>query len=99
MLVKKNLTSKHRPVSTPGEDTNENVNEPELSEPAESKSFRAHAARGNYLSIVRPDLQFSAKEISRAMSRPPKKHQRKIVRMAEYLKDPEKSKSTARIAV
>ena len=69
----KNLTSKDRPVSTPGEDMNDNVNESELSAPEEIKSFQADAARGNYLSMDRPDLQLSAKEISRAMSTPTKK--------------------------
>ena len=39
ILVKKNLTSKDRPVRTTGEDMNDNVNE---------------SARGNYLSMDRP---------------------------------------------
>ena len=51
-------------------------------------SFRADAARGNYSNIDRPDLQSSAKEISRAMSDTTKKVQGKIVRIATYLQDP-----------
>ena len=35
----------------------------------------------------RPDLQFSAKEISRAMPRPTRKDQRRIVRLARDLQD------------
>ena len=69
MFVKENLTSKDRLVSTPEEDTNDTVNEPELSEPEEIMSFRADAARDNYLSMDRPDLQFSAEEISRAQAK------------------------------
>ena len=62
ILVKKILTSKDRPVSTPGEDMNGNVNESESSAPEEIKSFRADAARDNCMSMDRPNLQFSAKE-------------------------------------
>ena len=66
----------------------DNVKESELSAPEEIKSFRADAASGNYLSMDKPDVQFSAKKISRAMSKPTRKEQRKIVRMAKLLKDP-----------
>ena len=48
----------------------DNVKESELSAPEEIKSFRADAASGNYLSMDKPDVQFSAKKISRAMSKP-----------------------------
>ena len=65
---------------------NDNENESELIALEEIMLFRADAARGNDLSMDRPDLQFSAKEISRAMSKPAKKDQRRIVRMAKYLK-------------
>ena len=58
-----------------------------MSMPEEIKSFRAEAARGNYWIMDRPDLQFSAKAISGAMSKPTRKDQRKILRMAKYLKD------------
>ena len=57
--------------------------------PEEIKSFRADAARANYLSMDMSDLPFSAKEISRATSKP-KKDQRSIVNMTKYLKDLEK---------
>ena len=52
-LGKKNVTCKDRPVSTPGEDTNDKVNEPELSEPAEIKSFRATWTSQHYSSVQR----------------------------------------------
>ena len=57
-----------------------NVTESEVSAPEEIKSFRADAARGNDLSMDRPDVQFSAKEVSRA------KDQGRIVRMATYMR-------------
>ena len=70
----------------------DNVNESEQSAPREIKSFRADAARGNCLTMRRPDLQFRAKEISRAMSKPTKKDQRKIGCVAKYFKDLEKQR-------
>lgn len=48
--------------------------------------YRAGAARCNFLGIDRPDIQYSAKEISRAMSNPTKGDLRKLHRMARYLK-------------
>ena len=86
-VVKKNLTSNDRRVSTPGEDLYDHVNGSESGALEEMKSFRADATRGNYLIVDRPDLQFSAKEISRAMSKPTKKDQRRIVNVAKYLTD------------
>ena len=71
-LVKRNLTTKDRPISTPGENMNDNVNESELSAPEEIKSIRTDAAR----QLLRPNLQFSGKGISRAMSKLTKKDQR-----------------------
>ena len=62
---------------------NDKVNELEFGAPGEIKSFRADAASGNYLWMDRPDLQSTAKEISRAMSKPTKKDQLKIFAMAK----------------
>eukprot|EP00969_Alexandrium_andersonii_P294285 13007276-Alexandrium_andersonii.AAC.1 len=39
-------------------------------DPAAGRSFRALAARANYLSLDRPDLGFSAKECCRRMAAP-----------------------------
>ena len=55
-------------------------NESELSAPEELKSFPADAASGNYLTMEKPGLQFSAKDISRARSKPTEKDQRRLVR-------------------
>ena len=87
MSVKKNLTSKDRPVSTPGEDMNDDLNESELSAPDEIMSFRADAARGNYLSKDRPDLRFSQRKYREPSQKPVKKDHHIIVRMANHLKD------------
>ena len=67
---------------------NEDASELEQGTQEEIRSYRGHAARGNYLSMDRPNLQFSAKERSRAMSTPTGKDQRRSVRVAKYLNDP-----------
>ena len=48
--------------------------------------FRAHAARGKYLSADRPDLLFSCEEICRFMSAPIELSQSALKRMAFYLR-------------
>ena len=47
--------------------------------------YRAQAARGNYLSSDRPDIQFAAKESCRWMSKPTKLGMEGLKRMARYL--------------
>ena len=54
-LIDKNLTSKDRPVSTSGEDMNDDTRKLFLETQEEIKSYRGHAARGTYLSMNRPD--------------------------------------------
>ena len=44
-LIDKNLTSKDRPVSTPGEDMNEDFSELELETREEIRSYRVHTQR------------------------------------------------------
>ena len=36
----------------------------------DARSFRAVAARANYLGLDRPDLQFASKELCREMAKP-----------------------------
>ena len=69
-LTDKKLSSKDRPSSTPGENVDEDASKPELGTQEEIRSCRGDAARGHFPSMDRPDLHFSAKEISRAMSKP-----------------------------
>ena len=47
--------------------------------------YRVLAARINYLSQDRVDVQFAAKEARRGMSKPNKKDHRKLKRLARYL--------------
>ena len=53
----------------------------------EAKVFRALAARANYLSLDRPDIQFATKEICRDMSKPTSRSMAKMKRLARYLLD------------
>jgi len=52
---------------------------------AEASGFRRTAARLNYLSADRPDIQFGVKEICRGMAAPQMKHLTMLKRMARYL--------------
>ena len=47
--------------------------------------FRAVAARANYLSADRIDIQFAVKEICRGMANPDTIHWEKLKRLARYL--------------
>ena len=47
--------------------------------------FRSIAARVNYLSLDRPDMQFAAKELCRMMARPTTGCWGKLKRLARYL--------------
>lgn len=53
---------------------------------AEAIQFRALAARANYLSGDRPDIQYSVKEICRRMAKPVKGDWGKLIRLGRYLK-------------
>ena len=48
-------------------------------------SFRAAAARSNYLSIDRPDCQFASKEICRLMTAPTRRGHASLKRLCRYL--------------
>ena len=54
-------------------------------EDEEATRYRAIAARINYLSADRPDLQYAAKEVCRDMSTPTDGSWRRLVRIARYL--------------
>ena len=77
------------PLSSPGIDQPEpeagDDNDDELS-PADASTYRRIAARCNYLSADRPELQFSVKECCREMSKPTKSSWEKLVRIGRYLK-------------
>ena len=52
---------------------------------AEATKYRAIIARGNFLSIDRPDIQYAVKEASRCMAKPTTKDWAKLERLAKYL--------------
>ena len=73
-------------VATPG--VRGSFEQVEHDEPLEDKfhtSFRAAAARANYLAADRPDCQFAAKEICRWMSSPCKSAWNSLKRLCRYL--------------
>lgn len=78
-----------KPVATPGvTESQTEVSTREKSRPLtgeEASSYRAMAARLNYLSLDRADLQFAAKEISKPMSAPRDGDWAKLKRVARYL--------------
>ena len=51
----------------------------------EATRYRAAAARANYLSADRPDIQFTAKEACRFMAKPTKSGWTALKRLARYL--------------
>ncbi len=53
--------------------------------PAEASTFRALAARANYLAQDRPDIQFAVKEIARRMATPVGRDWSLLKRLARYL--------------
>ena len=48
--------------------------------------YRAIAARHNYLSIDRPDLQFAVKELCMDMAKPTEQSWSKLKRVGQYIK-------------
>ena len=76
-------------VDTPGVHESRNDDE-QLQEPLPEHQvtmFRACAARCNFLSLDRPDIQFSAKEVSRGMARPTEGDLLRLKRLVRYLKN------------
>ena len=53
---------------------------------SEATRFRAVAARANYLSADRPDIQYSVKEVCRRMAKPVEGDWQKLIRLGRYLK-------------
>ena len=74
------------PVSTPGVKllAQQYVDDKDLPD-NELTAYRARAARANYLAADRPDIQFTAKEACRWMSRPTKLGMEGLRRMCRYL--------------
>ena len=73
-------------VKTPGEDPKpwSEEEDAEALSPHDFTSFRALAARANYLSPDRADAQYAIKEICRGMASPTRGDLKKIRRLARY---------------
>ena len=76
-------------LSAPGNDEDEKDEEDssELFTGADVTLFRGLAARLNYLSMDRPDLQYAAKEVCREMSKPVKASLKNLFRIGGHLID------------
>ena len=58
----------------------------EILNPEEATSYRALAARTNYLALDRPDIAFAAKELCREFASPTRQSYAKLKRLVRYLK-------------
>ena len=86
LLIKGMGMEQANSTKTPGEDDRED--HLELLEELDSKDareFRGLAARGNYLALDRPDIQYAAKEACRGMAKPLRLHLKALRRLARYL--------------
>ena len=74
-------------LSTPGADNDDNDTEEDNVELTgrDVTLLRGLAARCNYLSLDRPDIQYAAKEVCREMRRPVQGSLRKLRHLARYL--------------
>lgn len=89
LIVEKLGLSDCNGVTTPGSDQTEKDAEQHAEEPLDGEQatfFRGLAARCNYLSMDRPELQFSVKELCRDMSSPTKGSMIKLKRIGRFLK-------------
>jgi hypothetical protein len=87
LLIKMLNMEKANEVKTPGEDAKPWMDE-ENAEKLDARdvtTFRALAARGNYLAADRSDIQYPVKEICRGMANPNRGDLRKLRRLARYL--------------
>jgi len=86
LIIKQLNLTEAKGVKTPGEDLKP-WSEKEDAEPLcarDGTSYRAIAARANYLSPDRADAQYAIKEICRGMSSPTKGDLKKLRRLARY---------------
>ena len=74
-------------VKSPGEESKSWAEEEEerLLEPQVAREYRAVAARANFLSLDRSDIQYATKEACRGMANPTVGDKRKMKRLARYL--------------
>jgi hypothetical protein len=78
------LDEKSKELSVTGR-TEELANDEEELQGPEATSFRAMAARLNYLAQDSPDIQYAAKEVCRQMARPTAESWRKLKALARFV--------------
>ena len=61
------------------------VGDDEILNPADSTTFRALAAKANYLSLDRPDISYATKELCKHVSQPTSDAVRALKRLVKYL--------------
>jgi hypothetical protein len=92
--IVKDLNLEHcKSASTPGDkmtgnggEHGDDLNDSKLLSQERATRFRSVAARCNYLSSDRPDIQFATKETSRGMANPTEGDWAKLKRLARYIK-------------
>ncbi len=87
LIVKAMNLEQAKEVATPGEDEKSWRIEEEKEELPKNQvtEYRALAARANYLSADRADIQYAVKEICRGMAKPTVGDRRKLKRLARFL--------------
>ena len=86
LIVEQVLEPGARTLSTPGVNPGNEDEEDQELEGENVMKFSSLAARCNYLSLDRPDLQYAVKEICREMAKPTKGSWTKLQRIAQFLK-------------
>ena len=76
-LSQKEVDNSDAQVCSNGQDSNSDM--------ASNTQYRALTARANFLSLDRPDISFSVKELCRAMSNPSSQDWEALKRLARYL--------------
>ena len=87
IVSKLGLEKDSKGVSTPGCKREWDPSEESELDPRDATIYRALAARGNYLSQDRSDIQFAVKEICRGMSNPTEGDWAALKRLGRYLVD------------
>ena len=87
IAIKQLGLEKAKAVSTAGvKEKEEEEGDGEELEREEARLYRGVAARFNFLSIDRPEIQYATKEACRAMAKPTRAAWRKVKRIGRYLK-------------
>ena len=81
------LDNRSNESNVPGKTSGDDDNEADYElDKTDSRAFRALTARANYLSMDRPDIQYSVKELCHVMSKPRQSSWAKLKQLARYLK-------------